>query len=404
MMSREVQALVALDSSVDRGLVETLVSAEPLRVLDYVDIGHANGNGAAGGDVLIVACSDYTTEVGEYLADAAKERPARPVVLVAPTASNGYVARAIDAGADDILALPSKSDDVGTLAAQLVFSVEKALARKRAPDLITRHGAMICVLGLKGGSGKTLTSTNLAVALADAGHRVTIVDLDLQFGDVGLALGLAPEKTVYDLVRSGGSLDAPKIEDFLMVHDSGLRALLAPARPDEAGAITGEFLHEVYALLRDVNDFVIVDTPPSFTPTVIGAVDSATDQCMVAMLDSLSLKNARLGLETLERMGCDVARVRLVLNRADTHVGIGRDDVAAILGATPDVFVPSDREVTRSINHGGPIVLERRRSDAAKAFRSLADLYEEDGRAAGRLPALPASRRLRLFRRSSRES
>ena len=99
-------------------------------------------------------------------------------------------------------------------------------------------GRMICVLGLKGGSGKTLTSSNLAVSLADAGHSVALVDLDLQFGDVGLTLGLRPEHTVYDLVRAGGTLDAEKLADFLTVHPSGIRALLAPARPDEAGVVT----------------------------------------------------------------------------------------------------------------------------------------------------------------------
>jgi pilus assembly protein CpaE len=400
MMSHPLQALVALDSQVDRGVVEALLSAEPLTVLDYVDLEHHNGD-RSGGDVLIVACSGYTQDVGEFLSGAVRVQPTRPVVLVAPSTDNGYVAEAIDAGADDILTLPAHDDLEGAtaLSRQLAFTVEKALARKRGPESTTRHGAMICVLGLKGGSGKTLTSTNLAVALADAGHRVAIIDLDLQFGDVGLALGLAPEKTIYDLVRSGGSLDAQKVEDFLMVHHSGVRALLAPARPDEAGAISGEFLHQVYALLREVNDFVIVDTPPSFSPAVITAVDSSTDQCMVAMLDSLSLKNAKLGLETLERMERDIARIRLVLNRADTNVGIAREDVSAIIGGTPDVLVPSDRSITRSINHGEPIVLERRRSDAAKAFRALAELYVEDARNAGRLPALPTRRR-RLFRRS----
>ena len=146
---------------------------------------------------------------------------------------------------------------------------------------------MISILGLKGGSGKTLTAANLAVALASEGHRVTIVDLDLQFGDVGLALGLSPERTVYDLMSSGGSLDAEKVEDFLLVHPSGARVLLAPARPDQAGMITSEFLRDVYAVLREVNDFVIVDTPPSFTPGVIAAIDSSTEICVVAMLDSL---------------------------------------------------------------------------------------------------------------------
>ena len=97
---------------------------------------------------------------------------------------------------------------------------------------------MICVLGLKGGSGKTLTSVNLAVSLAEAGHSVAILDLDLQFGDVALAMGLTPMRTIYDLVRSGGSLDAGKLEDFLMEHPSGARALLAPVRPDQAAMIT----------------------------------------------------------------------------------------------------------------------------------------------------------------------
>ena len=97
-------------------------------------------------------------------------------------------------------------------------------------------------------------------------------------------------------------------------------------------------------------------------------------------------------------MECDTSRIRLVLNRADSNVGIGREDVSAIMGGRPDVFVPSDRNITRSTNHGEPVVLERRRSDAAKAFRALADMYIEDARNAGRLPALPTRRR-RLFRR-----
>lgn len=399
MISDPVHALVAVDAGVDRAVVEALLTAEPLRVLEYVDI--ENGGVLDAGDVLVVACASYTDEVGEYLRAASERRPGRPVVLVAPARSNGFVSEAFGAGADEILAMPAHSspEQARTLSRQLAFTVEKAVARKNgAPAAKAQLGAMICVLGLKGGAGKTLTASNLAVSLADAGRRVTIVDLDLQFGDVGLAIGLTPTKTIYDLLSAGGSLDAGKLEDFLIVHPSGLRALLAPSRPDQAGAITAEFLQEVFALLREMNEFVVVDTPPSFSPQVIAAVDSASDLCMVAMLDSLSLKNAKLGLETLQRMDCDVSQIRLVLNRADSNVGIGREDVAAIMGGEPDVLVPSDRNVTRSINHGEPIVLERRRSDAAKAFRRLAELYIEDARAKDGVPA-PTRKRRRLLRR-----
>ena len=96
---------------------------------------------------------------------------------------------------------------------------------------------------------------------------------------------------------------------------------------------------------------------------------------MVGMLDSLSLKNTKLGLETLDLMGYEGGNVSLVLNRADSRVGITPDDVAAIVGTSPDVSIPSDRDIPVSVNGGTPIVLAKGRSDAAKAFRNLAALY-----------------------------
>jgi pilus assembly protein CpaE len=190
-------------------------------------------------------------------------------------------------------------------------------------------------------------------------------------------------------------LDAEKLEDFLTLHPSGIRALLAPARPDQAGVVTAEFLKDVYPLLRARHEFVIVDTPPSFTPEVIGAVDASTEVCIVAMLDSLSLKNSKLGVETLELMDYE-GRVRFVLNRADSNVGISREDVVAIMGRTPDILVPSDRNITRSVNQGEPIALLQRRSEAARAFNALAQLYIADQQPVDQ--AKPRRRR-RLFRR-----
>jgi pilus assembly protein CpaE len=205
-----------------------------------------------------------------------------------------------------------------------------------------------------------------------------MIDLDLQFGDLALAMGLRPERTIYDLVRSGGSLDAEKLDDFLVEHPSGVRALLAPVRPDQAAVITVSFLSEVERLLAESYEYVLIDTPPSFGPEVIGAIDCSTDVVMVTMRDTLSLKNARLGLETLERMDYDRSRVKIVFNRANTNVGIEREDVLAILGRDVDVLVPSNREIARSVNQGTPIVQEVA-TDAAKSFRSLAALYLDRG-------------------------
>jgi pilus assembly protein CpaE len=115
------------------------------------------------------------------------------------------------------------------------------------------------------------------------------------------------------------------------------------------------------------------------------------------MLDAFSLKDTKLGLETLELMGYDRESIRLLLNRADTHVGIAESDVKTILGREPDILVPSDRDIPRSVTQGAPIVSAQPNSTAAKAFRSLASLYLDESLNGGAAPA-PRARRSLLRR------
>ena len=374
-MTENIKTLVALDAGVDHRIVEgSLPTNSGIQFIGIIDGLEDSWTSLqeTPTDLLVVATQGYSDRAILFIDGAVKQRPDRPVVVLCEGSPNGFVRRIFEAGADDIVTLPETPDQVG-------FTLEKAVARKQGAAVATgvALAPMICVLGPKGGTGKTLTSANLAVALADAGHRVAIVDLDLQFGDLGLSLGLAPEKTIYDLAKSGGSLDGEKLEAFLVRHPSGARALLAPTRPDHAATVTVEFLRDVYATLRSSSEYVVVDTPPGFTPEVIASIDSSSHICIVAMLDALSLKNTKLGLETLEMMGYDNERVRFVLNRSDSRVGITREDVVAIVGREPDVLVPSDRDIPRSVNEGVPIALAKPRSEAARAFRTLAEMYSQ---------------------------
>ncbi len=401
-MSADIKALVALEDGVglDR-LAEILPESNGVNVLEYVD-GLSAGQSAlreSRADLLIVACSAGCEQAATLIEDALKQRPDRPVVVLQldDAESNGFMQQVFAAGADDIIGLPETPE-------RIRHALYKAIARKRGTTLA--RGAvlapLICVLGPKGGTGKTVTVCNLSVAMAETGRRTVVVDLDLHFGDVGLGLRLTPDRTIYDLARSGGTLDEGKLADYLVTHPSGLRVLLAPTRPDHAGAVSTSFIAEVLAVLRATNDCVIVDTPAGFPPEVITSIDSSTNVCMVGMLDAFSLKDTKLGLETLDLMGYDRESVRLVLNRADTHVGIGQDDVRAILGREPDVFVPSDREIPRSVTQGAPMVSAEPNSTAAKAFRSLASLYLDEPAGAVRETSTPKQSRNRrpLLRRT----
>jgi pilus assembly protein CpaE len=327
-------------------------------------------------DVLVAACASDSEEALRLVAWWSVNRPDRPIVVICSHNANGFVSDAFAAGADDLVIVHAGPDIASVSSREVVFAVEKAVARKSTPiEGVVATGKLISVLGPKGGIGKTVTSCNLSLCLTARRKRVVLVDLDLQFGDVALSLGLNPQTTIYDLATSGGSLDQEKIDAYLMSHSSGLRVLAAPLRPDQADGVTTAFLNDVYAVLARSYDYVVIDTPPAFTAEVIATIDASTYVCMVGMLDALSLKNTRLGLETLELMGYESERIRILLNRANTSVGITGADVVSILGRSPDILVPSHRDIARSVNEGTPVALSQRKSDAAKAFDQLAGLF-----------------------------
>lgn len=372
MPSRPVKALLAVEPGVDADDVRESLPADA----DFNVVAVVSGaeealrwlrDGVA--DLLLVACAGYSDRALLLLDAVARQNPELNVMVLGHGSPNGFLRRAFESGADDIVMLPATPE-------QVRFEVHKLVARKQGADTPASadHSRLVCVLGPKGGTGKTLTSTNLAVCLAQRGERVALIDLDLQFGDVALCLGLPPEKTVYDLAQSPGALDFDKLDSFLASHSSGVRTLIAPRRPDQASAVGAELLREVYSILRANFDWVVVDTPPGFTAEVITSIDSSTEVVMVGMLDSLSLKNTKLGLETLELMKYDPDRIFLLLNRAHSRVGISQADVEAVLGRTPDVLIPSDREIPRTVNEGIPIVVARPQSEPAEAFGRLTDL------------------------------
>ena len=405
MPSRPVKALLVVEAGVEaENVQDSLPSDADFNVVAVVTstedaLGWLRESAV---DLLLIACHGYSDRALLLLDAVARQNPDVNVMVLGHGSPNGFLRRAFEAGADDIVMLPATPE-------QVRFEIHKLLARKQgvitpsAPDT----SRLVCVLGPKGGTGKTLTSTNLSVCLAQRGERVALIDLDLQFGDVALCLGLPPEKTVYDLAQSPGALDFDKLDAFLATHSSGVRTLIAPRRPDQASAVGAELLREVYGILRASFDWVIVDTPPGFTAEVITSIDSSTEVVMVWMLDSLSLKNTKLGLETLELMKYDPDRIFLLLNRAHSRVGISQSDVEAVLGRTPDVFIPSDREIPRTVNEGIPIVVARPQSEPAVAFGRLTDLLGGKAASEQQVPASVAAStesaapRRRLFGRKA---
>ena len=199
-MADAIQTLIVIDSGLSQESVERCLPKQGVKIVGIVD-GLANSGDAlrdTPSDIFVVACAGYSERALFLIDSAVKQRPNRPVLVFAFSPPEGFMRRLFEMGADDVLELPQDP-------AAVLFAFQKAVVRRQAGPSVagSATGKIISVLGPKGGTGKTLTATNLAVGLAQSGARVIIVDLDLQFGDVGLTLGMRPETTIYDLARTG---------------------------------------------------------------------------------------------------------------------------------------------------------------------------------------------------------
>jgi pilus assembly protein CpaE len=202
--------------------------------------------------------------------------------------------------------------------------------------------------------------------------RTLLLDLDLQFGDAAIMLGLEPEKTIYDLVVAPGELDPEKLAGYTTRHTCGLDVLPAPLRPEDAELVTEAKLARLLEVARRSYDAIVVDTSPFFHGPMLATLDRTNDLLLVCGMDVPTVKNVRLGLQTLELLSFPADRVKVVLNRANSNVGIKRGEVERALEAKIRFDLPSDRAVPLGVNRGNPAVLGAESSDFSKAIRHVA--------------------------------
>lgn len=242
------------------------------------------------------------------------------------------------------------------------------------PTSTTRECKVIVVVSPKGGSGKTAVSTNLSVALAELHPgRVAALDLDLQFGDLGLAMALETEHTLSQLVR-GSQIDATTVKLHLTPGPNHLFLLAGAKDPADADSVTHEHVSRVLPLLAQDFDFVVVDTPGGLDERTLAALECATDLLLVSSLDVTSIRSLRTARDTFDRLGL-TARRRLVLNRADSKVGLDPSDAEDVLGMEIACSIPSSREIPLSLNLGIPVVVGEPKSAVAQQLRRLAEIY-----------------------------
>jgi len=296
-----------------------------------------------------------------------REHTQAPVILLTTLESSRLLDEALEADVADVLLLPQLPENV-------VFAIRKAAhGRPNVQRLTTSRGRLVTVFSPKGGTGKTVTATNLAASLAKQhGKRTLLIDLDLQFGDAAIMLGLEPENTIYDLVTAPGELDPEKLAGYTTRHDSGLEILPAPLRPEDAELVTENKIARLLEVARESFDAIVVDTSPFFHGPMLATLDRTDALLLLCALDVPTLKNVRLALQTLELLTFPRDRTHVVLRRTKTKVGMNPGEVEAALERKVDFEVPADGAVPLSVNRGQPLVLSDPKTEFSRVVREMA--------------------------------
>jgi len=320
----------------------------------------------------------------------AREMPEIPIIMLSDHPDAVDMRRAMRAGARDFLTTP-------LLAADLIMSVrgvhqqeQERLARLAAVVAApppAPKGKVICVYSPKGGVGRTAVAVNLAIALhTQSGKEVAIVDGSLAFGDVGVMLNLTSTKTIADLVPSSSDLSPEILDSVLVKHSSGVRVLLAPARPEGADLVHPEHIHQILTALQREYDYVVVDTWPSFHEVILAIFDVSNVVLLLTTLDMTAVKNLRLFLDVWKQLHYSEDRILLVLNRSDSTGGLRPVDIeTGIQHKVAAGLVSAGPLVTSSINLGIPFILSDPRAPISRNINELASrlLTPEDGAVTG---------------------
>lgn len=327
------------------------------------------------------------------------ELPNTSVIMMSVQGEQDYLRRSMLAGARQFLTKPFTTDELLESIRQ-VYRLDSSKRRNfqyqaagptQVKEDTSNQGRIFCVYSPKGGVGRTTIATNLAVALKQlTNKKVALFDGSLFFGDIGVMLHLPNPKTILELVSRINEMDEDLLRDVMVPHSSGIKVLLAPLKPEEGEMVQAAHITRILQEMRRSFDYIVIDTWPSFAEPVLAMTDLADRILLIMTLELPTIKNTKGFLDICEKLGYPADKVMLVLNRADSKLGIRTESVEDTLRKKFAASIPSDgRAVTTSINLGVPLVISDRELQFTKDINNLAKLLStlETPAAEGAAPA-----------------
>lgn len=333
-------------------------------------------------DIVLVGADLPDADAAQLVRQIVSQQPRTGVIALVPSDDPELLRRFMQAGARSFLVVPFTSEQLTTTIREVNKRLQSArvVVREPKPAVVqpsvpSVNGKTIAVFGPKGGVGKTMVAANLAVALRQLrGKSTALVDGNFAMGDLHLYLNIRPDHTILDFVERGQEGDLETLQRILQRHQSGLAFLARPERPEHAEMVTAEHLRRVLDLLSQAYEYIVVDCAASYDDRTLLVLDRAEMIVLLVTPEVGSLINATIFLDLAQVLGYPRERVRIVLNRFDSQVGISVSDAESALSRPIDFRIPSrGRDLASTLNAGVPIITAQPGSEVARVIGQIAE-------------------------------
>lgn len=320
------------------------------------------------------------------------QNPEIQIVMMSVQGEADYLRRSMLAGAREFLIKPFSSEELANSLRRVnqLAVTRRVMAPPPAPPgdngnsnqqpQRPKGAKVITVYSPKGGAGVTTIAINLAVALRDTTkQRVAVLDANLQFGDVGVMLNLATNRTIADIVDNKHEPDEDLLNSVLASHTSGVKALLPPPRPEIAELVTAEHVRRILAVMQKMFDYIIIDTGKAINDVLLAAFDMAEQIILVTTYEISSLKDAKLFFEVTQALEYPKTKTMLLINRYDGKGGINPRDIEAnIKHPVTGTIARDDKLAALALSRGIPFVITQRGAHISQAIFALAKLVKRE--------------------------
>lgn len=370
----KIKVLIVCDSEEKRYELKNILTSDEIAIVAFSKTGVIVLDKVASllPDIVLMIVDNYGNEHSEVAERIYTSIPSCTVILLCENLDIKLVEKAMQAGIRKVLQWPcDKKALIENI--KLLCSVEKMRASNNKHSNVSWQSNVITIFGTKGGIGKTTVAANLAVALSRSGKKVALIDLDLQFGDIGVFLDFEPKDSIAELVQERNSFDIDIIKSYMMLHSSGVSALSAPKSPEYADVVSGDHVEKIINTIRPYFDYIIIDTPPAFNDCTIVAIENSNLVLFLITLDISTLRNARISMDVFETLN-QKEKIKVIVNR-ELDGAITVKDAQRVLGCEIFYRISSDwKTAIASLNKGVPVVIDAPRTQIGQQFLKLANL------------------------------